>query len=161
MRLRASLNRIVLGTNQVDVLDTFVKETIQESARVWVRAALEIIPSWSGASRATLQSLASAVGEHVAIDIKNNAPDRIGLGRLFSRGGIERKALGNWEFFYESQLEYLIANETRKVAPRTYGLRGKLIAPTPYKFREAGNAAVEAYLKTVKVPLLPLKGERI
>jgi len=161
MKFQASLSRITLHPKQYDVIDKYVEGVVKEAARIWVRAALEIIPSWSGASRATLQSLASAVNEHVAIDIKSKAPDRISLGRLYSRGGVTRNGQGSWEFYYETQLNYLIANETTKVAPRTNGLRGSLVSQTPYKFREAGNQAVQAYLQTVDLPLIPLISQKI
>ena len=158
MRFQASLSRIALDRSQLEGIDSYVQETVKEAARIWVRAALAIIPSWSGASRATLQSLAAAVGEHVSIDLATGAPDRIALGRLSSRGGITKNGQGSWEFYYETQLRYLTANETTTVAPRTEGLRGKLIQPTPYNFREAGNAAVRAYLATIDFPVIQLIG---
>jgi hypothetical protein len=163
MRIRANLQAVVLDPRQVPDLDAAVKLHVEEAARRWVRAALEIVPDWSGASRATFQALASAVGEHVSIDVSANAPDRIGLGRLYSRGGVEKTEVASYRFFYETSLRYLIANETKKVAPGTHGLRGKLIEPTPYKFREAGNAAAQAYLAGIsaKLPIYPLQGKKI
>ena len=156
MRFQANLKGISLAPSQRAIIDQYVEDAIKEGARVWVRAAVERIPVWSGASRATLQSLASAVNEHVSIDVSSTAPERIALGRLYSSGGVERIALGNWRFTYETSLRYMIANETRRVAPRTEGLRGSLIQPTPWKFREAGNEAVQAYFATLQLPLLPL-----
>ena len=154
MRFRVSLKAPTVDPRQRRVIDAFVKSSVEEAARIWVRAAVEKIPVWSGASRATLQALASAVGEHIDIDVKGDVEDRISLGRLFSRGGVERESVtGHWGFFYETSLRYLIANETQQVAPRTHGLRGKLIEPTPYNFREAGNAAVEAFTATLVLPL--------
>jgi len=127
-------------------IDQYVKETIEEAARAWVKAALEIIPTWSGASRATLQQLAQAVNVPVPISPKSTAPNRIGLGRLYSSGGIRNPKRAVWDFYYESTLQYLIANETKNVKPRTEGLRGSLITPTPYKFRQAGDAAAKAVI---------------
>lgn len=161
MKFQATISRISLDPSQRDVIDRYVEDTIREAARVWLRAAMDIIPTWSGASRATLQALASAVDVHVSIDIKDTAPDRIALGRLTSRGGVDRNGQGSWSFFYETQLRYLIANENTRVAPRTEGLRGSLIAPTPYQFREAGNRAVQSFLETIELPVIALTGERI
>lgn len=161
MRFQANLKAISLAPNQRAIIDQFVEDAVKEGARIWVRAAVEKIPVWSGASRATLQALASAVNEHVEIDISSTAPQRIALGRLYSSGGIERIALGNWKFTYETSLRYLIANETTRVAPRTEGLRGSLIEPTPYNFREAGNQAVQAYFDSLQTPLLPLVEKKL
>jgi hypothetical protein len=137
-----TLQRLVLRD-----ADSYVKETIEEAARAWVRAALSIIPVWSGASRATLQSLARAVGETVPILPESNAPNRIALGRLHSRGGIEKDGVASYSFYYETTLRYLIANETTNVQPRTEGLFSRLIEPTPYEFRKAGERAAQAVVE--------------
>ena len=161
MRFRAKLNAPILSPLQIPAIEKFVKESTEEAARLWVRAAVERIPVWSGASRATLQALASAVGEHIDIDVKADVTGRIGLGRLFSRGGVERVGPAHWQFIYETSLRYLIANESQRVAPRTHGLFGSLIEPTPYNCREAGNKAVEEFVETLVMPLFSLKGKRI
>lgn len=132
-------------------LDADVRKITEEAARIWVRSAISNIPVWSGASRATLESLGSAVGVPVPIDPKSNAPNRIGLGRARSRGGVEKVGDGSWRFFYESNLEHLAANETESVEPGTRGLRGSLIQPTPYQFREKANQAVLEYLNSVEL----------
>lgn len=131
----------VLNQAVENSVDQFVKETIEEAARAWLDAAMSIVPAWSGASRATFQALADAVGKNVPINRAGGAPNRIGLGRLYSSGGIRKRSFAFWDMYYESTLNYLIANETKKVQPRTEGLFGSLIEPTPYKFRAAGDAA--------------------
>lgn len=141
--------RLELPTLQRLVLkdaDAFVKDVIEGAAREWVRAAVKIIPVWSGASRATLQALADAVNEPLQIDPRSDAPDRIGLGRLMSRGGITKEGKASYSFYYETTLRYLIANETTRVKPRTEGLFSSLIQPTPYNFRAAGDRAAQAYI---------------
>lgn len=157
IRFKSRINLPRLQRWVIPGVDSFVKETIEMAARAWVQAAVEKIPVWSGASRATLQALASAVNESVSIDPVSTAPNRIALGRLYSRGGIERTGRAQYNFYYETSLRYLIANETKRVRPRTNGLRGRLIRPTPYNFREAGekaaNAVIEARMKD-----LPLRG---
>jgi hypothetical protein len=161
MRFQANLSRIAINPKQLVVIDVYVREQIESAARVWLDAALEIVPAWSGASRATFQALAAAVNYHIDIDVSSSAPNRIGLGRLFSSGGIRKNGNGSYEFYYETSLRYLIANESRNVAPRTEGLRGKLITPTPYQFREAGNRAVQAFLVGLDLPLFPLVQSKI
>ena len=161
MRFRARLNLIKLDQRQRPAIDEYAKTVIEQAARIWVRTALDIIPTWSGASRATLQALASAVDEHVAIDVRGDAPNRIALGRLYSSGGINQVKASHYEFYYETSLRYLIANENQNVKPGTFGLSGSLITPTPYQFREAGNRAVVAYLDQVRdLPLFPFKSSR-
>ena len=162
MKFRAKLNFLKLDPNQKPAIDQYAKDVIEQAARIWVRTALDIIPTWSGASRATLQALATAVDEHVSIDVRGDAPNRIALGRLHSSGGITKVELGHYEFYYETSLRYLIANENQNVKPGTNGLRGSLITPTPYQFREAGNRAVKAYLDQVaNLPLFPFKQKSI
>lgn len=146
IKFKASLELPTLQRLVLRNADQYVKETIEGAAREWVRAAVAIIPVWSGASRATLQALASAVGESVPISPKPSAPNRIGLGRLYSRGGIEKTGRASYNFYYETTLRYLIANETTNVKPRTEGLFSRLIEPTPYNFREAGDKAAQAYI---------------
>ncbi|MCP4896250.1 MAG: hypothetical protein GY906_04675 [bacterium] len=158
MRFRANLNKLTLVKGQERLVDDYIEDRIKEAARIWLDAALAIVPAWSGASRATFQALASAVDYHVSIDVAGDAPDRIGLGRLYSQGGVRRLKQGSWEFYYETQLRYLVANETKTVAPRTEGLRGTMKTPTPFKFREAGFKAVREYAKTLaNEPVTPIK----
>lgn len=156
IRLTTKLEMPVLNRLAFSGLDDYIKETIEEAARAWLDAALDIVPAWSGASRATFQALGQAVRMPVPISRKAGAPDRIALGRLMSRGGVEKEDKASYNFYYESSLEYLFANETKKVAPRTEGLFGSLIKPTPYQFREAGNraAAVVINERLAEIPTL-------
>lgn len=156
IKVKTKLEMPLLSRLVVPGLDKFVEETIREAAAAWVTAALDIVPEWSGASRATFQALADAARVPLSVSHKSTAPDRIALGRLYSRGGIERKGRARWNFYYETQLQYLIVNESQKVAPRTNGLFGSLITPTPYKFREAGNRAAQAVINRRMEKLPPL-----
>ena len=151
MKFRSNLKRLELFPKSAPkAVDEYVQGLIEDAARVWLDAALAIVPSWSGASRATFEALASSIQYRVDIDVKDTAPDRIALGRLFSAGGIRKVGTANWEFYYQTRLEYLIANETKNVKAGEYGLIGKTIVPTPYNFREAGAKAVEAYISNVE-----------
>lgn len=148
IRVQTQLQMPVLNRLAYSGLDEYIKETIEEAARAWLDAVLEIVPAWSGASRATFQALANSVGVNVPISRKQNAPDRVSLGRLYSRGGIAKERQHGYNFYYETTLEYLITNETKQVAPRTEGLFSSLREPTPYKFREAGNKAAAAVINS-------------
>ena len=151
MKFRANLKRLELFPRSgAKAIDEYVHGLVEDAARVWLDAALAIVPAWSGASMATFEALASSIQYPVRIDVSSTAPDRIALGRLFSAGGIRKIGSGHWEFYYQTQLEYLIANETKNVKAGEYGLRGKTIVPTPYNFREAGEKAVQNYVKEVE-----------
>lgn len=155
LRFKSNLQVPALQRALIPGIDKYIQETIEQAARIWVTTAAENIPVWSGASRATLQALASQVGVTIPIKVSDTAPDRIALGRLVSRGGVEREGRGRWLFYYESQLNYLAINETQVVLPKTHGLRGSLISPTPYKFQEAATRAAEIYINQ-RIENLPL-----
>lgn len=132
--------------------DARMRLASEDAARIWLEHAIPAVPVWSGASRATFEQLASVVGVPVPIDIAPNAPNRTALGRLNSRGGIERDGKFGWRFYYENNLRYLAANETRNVQVGEYGVIWGLRKPTPYNFQKAAEAAVREYAKTVKLP---------
>lgn len=157
MRFLSSLKGLVLNVRSfLGNTDAKMQLATEEAARIWLNTAIPAVPVWSGASRATFQQLADAVGVDVPIDVKPNAPNRVALGRLNSRGGIERDGNGRWRFYYENNLRYLAANETRSVSVGQYGVKWGLIEPTPYNFQAAARAAVQAYAKTVTLPRIEI-----
>jgi len=133
-------------------LDATSEKAARQAGKIWVETAITQVPSWSGASLATFQHLANAVGVTVPILVEQNAPDRVALGRLNSRGGLERLGKGKWRFYYENNLRYLSANETRTVGVGEFGVKWGLVEPTPYDFRAAANAAAERFLRNVELP---------
>jgi len=160
MRFRGNISLIAMPDDYAGEYERFAKETIEKAARIWVRTAADIIPVWSGASMATLEALGNAVGESVSVFSLWEAPDRISLGRLNSSGGLTRHGPGSWGFYYETQLRYLVINETQRVAPRTHGLFGSLREPTPYNFRVKADEAVKEYLAKVPAPKLYLSNRK-
>jgi len=138
-------------------LDAKMQLATEQAARVWLREAVQNVPDWSGASRATFEQLADAVGETVEINVAANAPDRIALGRMNSRGGIERIGKASWRFYYENNLRYLAANETQSVAVGEAGVRWGLIEPTPYNFRDAANQAAESFVENITLPRIEIQ----
>lgn len=157
MRFRNSLKGLVLNVKAFfGSSDARMRLATEEAARIWLNAAIPAVPVWSGASRATFQQLADAVGVPVPIDVAPNAPNRVAIGRFNSRGGIERSGEGKWRFYYENNLRYLAANETRTVNRGEYGVKWGLIEPTPYNYRDAARRAVQAYAKTVTLPRIEI-----
>ena len=157
MKFLSSLKGFVLNAKAFfGSSDAKMRLSTEEAARIWLGVAIPAVPVWSGASRATFQHLADAVGVPVPIDTAPNAPNRVAIGRLNSRGGIERDGNGKWRFYYENNLRYLAANETRSVSVGEYGVKWGLLEPTPYNYREAARKAVEAYAKTVTLPRIEI-----
>lgn len=158
MKFRSSWKGFVLNTRAfLGSTDAKMRLATEEAARIWLRHAIPAVPVWSGASRATFEQLASAVGVNVPITVAPKAPNRVALGRANSRGGIEKgKGKANWRFYYENNLRYLAANETRSVGVGEAGVKWGLIQPTPYNFREAAQAAVDAFAKTVRLPRIEI-----
>lgn len=157
MRIRNTWQGLKLNLRSLlGSMDAKMELATREAARIWLRKAIEGVPTWSGASRATFEQLADSVGERVPINIAPNAPNRTSLGRLHGRGGVERDGKNRWRFFYENNLRYLEANETRQVGVGEAGVKWGLIEPTPYQFREAALQAVNAYAKTVTLPRIQI-----
>lgn len=131
----------------LDDADGEVKRLTEEAARVWLDAALKVVPTWSRASRATFEALAQAVGYNVTYGPLRAFSDRTALGLKTGFGGLTRRASGSWEFYYRSELEYLNFNESNVARVGVAGVFKGLLNPTPYNFREAGNKAVEAWFR--------------
>lgn len=133
-------------------IDKATEEAARQAARLWLENALSRVPTWSGASLATFERLAAEVGIPVNIPVKQNAPNRIALGRLNSGGGVHRNSLGHWTFSYKTDLRYLLANDTQHVSVGEHGVIWGLLQDTPYQFGETGRQIVEEFAKTVKLP---------
>lgn len=134
------------------VLDASMEEHTQRAARSWLYTVLQIIPTWSGASRATFEALGSSVGFTVTYGPQRARLNREYLGRMASRGGVEKQGSQTY-FYYETDLRYLEYNEFNRATPgappRPYGY---LRNPTPYRFLEAGAKDFKSYVKTVRLP---------
>lgn len=127
------------------VVDDRMRELTKEGARVWLEAALSVVPTWSRASRATFEALAQAVGYKVSYGPVRSRSDRRSLGLRTGFGGIERRALGTYAFYYRSDLEYLNFNESNVATVGVAGVFKGLINPTPYNFRQLGNTAFQEF----------------
>lgn len=144
---RTNLSLLQINPNLVKDVDAEVRQLVEEGARVWLDAALAIVPTWSRASRATFEALAQAVGYNVTYGPIRSRKDRRGLGLANGFGGIETSGRGSYAFFYRSSLEYLNFNESNRATVGVAGVFKGLINPTPYNFREAGEKAYNAWLR--------------
>ena len=142
---KTKLSLLQLDPRLKNEIDNAMLELTKQGARLWLQAALEIVPTWSRASRATFEALAQAVGYKVTYGPIRSKKDRRALGLSTGFGGLERKGLGSYTFYYRSDLEYLNFNESNVARVGVAGVFRGLINPTPYNFREAGNRAFQKF----------------
>lgn len=136
-----------------NVLDARLQELTKQAARSWLRTVLDIIPTWSKASRATFEALAREVGFSVTYGPLIARKDRTALGRRTGRGGLEFDRSRGYFFTYETDLRYLEYNEFNNAVPGPPPQPfGQLRNPTPYRFLEAGGKDFESFARTVKLP---------
>lgn len=129
----------------------------ERAGQAWINAAVRMtpIPTWSGASRATFQKLASELGTSVPIGPIVAKKDRTALGRSVSATS------GVWEenggevvgFTYETNLRYLHYNEynlaVKGPPPQPFSNNVRF---TPYHFQDRAKDAWELEVKKGKLP---------
>ena len=148
-----------------DVKDALA-EQLKKGVDVWIRAALAIIPFWSGASWGTFIKLARRIGSTFALSGSGVAwlsgPP---YGESKSKGTLivtNQRVVAE----YATTLFHLVYNEynNANAAPREESrLFAKTIHPTPYHFQEKANTAYLAFMKTLHLPPITsyLKKQRI
>jgi hypothetical protein len=132
-----------------------LREANEKAGRAWIRAAVDEtpIPTWSGASRATFQKLASELGTSVPIGPIRSQKSRISLGLSTSIGSGVIKSENFVGFVYNTNLRYLQYNEFNRA------LKGKPPQPysnnvrfTPYNFQRRAEAAWQKEAVEVRLP---------
>lgn len=136
-------------------------EATREGARIWLDTVLSIVPTWSGASRATFEALAQSVGYTVTYGPIRSFKDRRQLGQGTGFGGVRREGASHYVFYYRTTLDYLIYNEANQARVGQAGVFKGLIHPTPYKFFDAGEKAFRQYAKTVRLPTFRINSKRL
>ena len=158
---RANLNGLHLPLPGIRAaIDSRVLESTKIGARIWLTEVLSIVPTWSGASRATFEALAQAVGFTVTYGPIRSFKDRRSLGQGAGVGGI-RKTKDGYEFYYSTSLRYLVFNEANVATVGVAGVFKGLINPTPYKFFEKGEKAFLEYARTVRLPVVQITQGRL
>ena len=123
--------------------------TLVDATKAWVQTAERIIPMWSGASRATLKTLAGKVGINIAtFPVPGSSgkmpPNRSAEGEAKGDGELEmNRGTLRYHFSYTTDLDYLIRNETRNM---NAAMLGRLRTQTPYRFRQQANGAFNAVI---------------
>ena len=139
-------------------LNGYMTDWLKHSGREWLSAAvLVVIPTWSKASRATFQKLASELGTVIPYGPQLSEKNRESLGLSAGEGsGLKLDAKkSRWHFRYRSTLRYLAYNEYNRVvygkAPNVFSRSG-LTNPTPYHFQGKGLAAFEMFTQYTELP---------
>ncbi len=127
-----------------------LSEALAQAGCKWLYTVDEIIPTWSGASRATLSPLASYVGYSLVIGVMSTAPNRIDVGIAHGSATFEgNRDTGLYSFSYATTLPWLIINEYNNantfINPKTGQPYFHLTHPGPYHFQEAAAKALREY----------------
>ena len=131
-------------------LDRAITETLSLAAFEYIVSAVEQIPVWSGASRATFTELASAISAPLTI----NPVVQSGISRGASQGsgGLEVRN-GRGSFVYQTTLPHLIFNESNDGnTTRGPGQFRDLLTPGPYNFQEIAGARAEDVINRFSGP---------
>lgn len=147
-------------------LDAKLKDALIEGGKIYLNAALAIIPVWSGASWGTFLPLARKIG--ATFSIPGHVPWLPGppygaaqsSGSLVIHGGIYRLQYGTtlWHLIYN---EYNQGNLNKEEA-RVYS---RLLYPGPYNFQEKAGEAFQSFATTIRLPnpwlLVVVKRKRV
>jgi hypothetical protein len=148
-----SLHLNVLAYRKV-MLNT-LRNLNERAGQAWIDAAVNQtpIPTWSGASRATFQKLASELGTTVPIGPIRARKDRTSLGRSTSSGSGVVQNKDYVGFVYETDLRYLAYNEynsaTKGLPPQPFSNNVRF---TPYYFQDRAYSAWKKVAATAKLP---------
>jgi hypothetical protein len=131
-----------------NALHNHLAQQTMEAAKRWFDAIIKqnVVPVWSGASRATFRKLAHLV--QYTIPIVPVVPSRIPMGEAASEGylNVNPKA-GKYTFHYSTTLKHLIYNEYNNA--NLVGFH--LITPGPYHFQKKAAGAFWAYAATIRL----------
>ncbi len=166
-RIKSKFVAITLNVDKVTKRQqTRIINAITFGIKAWVREAESIIPVYSGASRASLDQIASVVKVDVSTTPTTNAIKRLGPAAIASRQAQARSdSRGEIQvnkdtiiFFYESTLQWLVDNELGN-ANDAVARSGNLITPIPYNFIDRANQkATEVIQRRLKGRTIDLRG---
>jgi hypothetical protein len=157
MKFSATFERVLIDVPAyMRELDRVLRDALAAGIYAYLQRMMEIIPAWSGASRATFLQLASTIS--FSIPIESNAwggkLNRIALGEQNGTGQLIIDAnSGQYHFEYTNNLHYLTFNEEHNAnAGGDPAVFSKLKAPGPYHFQEKCAAAFEDKARYVTLP---------
>lgn len=143
-----------------------VTNALKFGIKAWVRAAELVIPVYSGASRASLDKLASIVKINVSTTPSPSAVRRLGPSKIVrrqaqarseSRGGLTVSGT-RVTFVFSSTLQWLVDNELGEMNDGV-AESGRLITPIPYNFIDFANRVAQGVIqKRLKGRTIDLRG---
>ena len=162
MKFLAKLQLPKLDLNSYEKLVAVeMQQTLKDAVAVWLNATVRtVVPTWSGASRATYESIANKADTSISYGPIIAHKDRRPLGRRESKSKFQ---VGKYVYFFEweTSLRYFILNEhTHQVynpTARDTG-SGKILSPFglkhpgPYNLSEKGMAALQSFVQDIKLP---------
>lgn len=154
-KLRAKLNAPSLNyTSYVQQLEDSARANLGRGILEYLVTFQAIVPVWSGASHATLTTLAQFISAPLAIQPVQNAYDRRGYGASQGDAYLDFDN-GIYTFAFQTTLPHLNYNEriNANINPDPT-LRGKLLQPGPYGFVDATNQKVRTVLRSFEPPNL-------
>ncbi len=132
-------------------LDQAAKTAIRGMLQEFISVALDNIPNWSGASRATFNQLAGQVG------ISTGASGGgVSVGEADSGGELILGDNGIYQFTYTTHLSWLVWNEFQNANenpdPGKWPPPATLIHPGPYKSQAFGVSVALHFLEDFQWP---------
>lgn len=126
------------------------------AGQAWVKAVVDTpIPTWGGASRATFQKLAQALGTSVGIGPIRSKKNTTAWGRATSTASRVVLNKTDWYagFVYRTTLRHLIYNEYNKAVKGPYPKPwSNNVRFTPYNFQARGIMAWKLVAVKAKLP---------
>jgi len=121
-------------------LNDELNDIMMQATRAWVRTVVSIVPTWSGASQASIQPIANLVGVPVFSTPVAGAPDR----RDTSKGQAELSLEGPRKFFrWNTSVFHFIYNENNNANLVGFHLRN----PGPYRSQRRAKTAFDTVVK--------------
>lgn len=136
-----------------ELLRVRMTEAVSQGVYEWLATVKDMIPVWSGASRATLLVLARRI--EFEISINPTVESRVGLGLQNAQADLHLNGPSEFYFSYSTTLDHLVFNEYNN-ANLLRGPSGApifhLTNPGPYNFQGAGQGAFKRFAATVTLP---------
>jgi len=119
-------------------LDRQCTDILLDGAKEWTKTVVDIVPTWSGMSQASIQPIADLVGVPVFTSAVSGAPDRSGQGRARGSASLTLGDGGQYAFEWKSTVFHFIYNESNDAnATGFFSLK----KPGPYQSQRQASAA--------------------
>jgi len=122
----------------LQTLDRQCTDILLDGAKEWTKTVVDIVPTWSGMSQASIQPIADLVGVPVFTSPVSGAPDRAALGRAKGSATLTLGDNGQYAFEWKSTVFHFIYNESNDAnATGFFNLRH----PGPYQSQRLASSA--------------------